>query len=314
MKKINSSAIIENPVNLQKGSVQDQIEDRSSYLRSDEVITWTGSQIEFNSDIILEIINTSGGVIKTFTIASSQSPVALNNNESAYILVDRGTTAAATIIKSDTVAIPAHSNSEKDNFILFRRKDTVSSEKILHIPLHKQALDEGQSVRLGASGSGGGTGSLDTIASFKAASESTKAFLIKSIDDILPDFSGSDTLTATFSDSSTGNALFTNDDADKVYHLDSTTGSQYDAVGVNIDIPAYARGKNVGAQFKYRTKDTSGDSANADYMVWIFDKTNGVNTTTTSVGVQSAGTSLVVGTSTGMSVGDKIFIGETGGI
>lgn len=161
MKKIKSNSIIVNPTNLIQGSTQDSIEDRSGYLRSDEVITWTGTQLEFTADIMLEFINTADGSVKTFTVALAQSPIVLNNDESAYIAIDRTTSSAATIVKSDTTAIPAHDNADKDIFVLFRRKNTVSGNNILHLPFNKQTLEENQSVRLGASGAGDGGGGLD---------------------------------------------------------------------------------------------------------------------------------------------------------
>lgn len=167
---------------------------------------------------------------------------------------------------------------------------------------------------------GGGVGSLTLIKSYKSNDDGTGDFTVKSkglesttSQGILPDFDATDTLTATFVGTDTGEALFTNDNADKVYSLQSAANSRYDAQGVTISIPAYARGKDVGLSMFYRTADTSGASVDADYMVWVFDQTNGVITTTTSTGAQAAGSSLVVGTSTGMSVGDKIWIGETGG-
>lgn len=161
---------------------------------------------------------------------------------------------------------------------------------------------------------GGGVAGESVIKLYRAFSDSDTDFTAKSIDDILPDFDGTDTLTATFEVPSSGSdALLSNDDANKVYRYASATGSQYDAVGFNVNIPKYIRGRDVLLQFEYRTEDTSGSSVNGDYMVWVFDQTNGVNTTTTTTGSQAAGSTLTVGTTTGMSVGDKIWVGETGG-
>lgn len=180
---------------------------------------------------------------------------------------------------------------------------------------------EGYTSSWGAiGGAGGGGGALTQIKTYKAFDDSDTDWTVKSAgleastsQGILPDFDATDSLTATFVATDTGEALFTNDDADAVYSLQSAANSRYDAIGVDISIPTYARGKDIGLSVFYRTADTSGDSANADYMLWIFDQTNGKITTTTSTGAQSAGSSLIVGSSTGMSVGDKIWIGETGG-
>jgi hypothetical protein len=162
---------------------------------------------------------------------------------------------------------------------------------------------------------GSGTvGGPETIHLIKAATDGATNFTITSIDDILPDFEGSDTLTATAEVPTSGSeALLSNDDDHAVYKYSSTAGSQYDAFGTNLNIPRYIRGKDVVLQFKYRTADTSGASADGDYMIWVWDKTNGVNETTTSTGSISAGTAITLGDTTGMAVGDKIWVGETGG-
>jgi hypothetical protein len=158
---------------------------------------------------------------------------------------------------------------------------------------------------------GGGVGSMTYIKTYKANDDGTTDWTVKSIDSLIPDFGATDTLTATFDASDTGEALFTNDDADAVYNITTAASSQYDAVGFNVNIPAYARGKDVGLSFFYRTEDTSGDSADGDYMVWVFDQTNGVETTFNDTpGTFTAGTSITVTSSTGMAVGDKIWIEE----
>lgn len=205
MKKIKANSIIVNPTDVQQGTTQDGIEDRSIYLRSDDNIVWDGASLTFISDIVLETINSSDGVIKQFTIAAAQSPVALNNNESAYISIDRTTSAAATIVVSDTVAIPVHSNSDKDIFVLFRRKDTAASKKILHIPIHKQAIEQGQSVRLGASGAGGGSGSKNYITNPQAETDASDWTIYKNtvVGDAPDDFGGTTSGNLTFTRNTT---------------------------------------------------------------------------------------------------------------
>lgn len=127
---------------------------------------------------------------------------------------------------------------------------------------------------------GGGAGSSDTLHLIKAASDSDTDFTIKSIDDLLPDFEATDTLTATFNVPTSGNdALLSDDDAHKVYKFATTTASQYDAVGRSFTIPKGYRGRDILCEFQYRTEDTSGDSVDADYMTWIYDETNGIKLT-----------------------------------
>jgi hypothetical protein len=144
-------------------SMGDGQEDRSAYFRSDDPVTWTGTQIEFTANIVLEIINTVTGTLTAHTILAAGSPVALADGESAYIAIDR--TAASenvSVVKSGTVAIPAQTESDKDVFIFGRRKDTAGAVAYLHLPLHKQVLNTGQSVQLGASGGGDGGVTADT--------------------------------------------------------------------------------------------------------------------------------------------------------
>lgn len=174
--------------------------------------------------------------------------------------------------------------------------------------------------RLDSSGNvfaiGGGAGDADTIHLYKAADQGTTDWTILSVgltNEVLPNFAGSSTLAASFTVPTTGSeALLSNDNAHKVYKWASASNSQYDAQGLTLSIPKYARGSDLVLQFKYRTADTSGASSNGDYMVWVWDATNGVQATAVSTGAQSAGTSIEISSSTGMAVGDKIWIGETG--
>jgi hypothetical protein len=156
MKKILPNSIIQNPTNLQKGSVTDQIEDRSSYIRSDDVVTWSGSQLSFISDIILEIINTSNGIVTQHIVQVANSPISLGNLESAWVEIDRSQVSEnLTVNLSVGTPIPAHGAGNKDIFVLFRRVDNVNGN-FLHIPLHKQVIEQGTSVVLGSSGGGSG--------------------------------------------------------------------------------------------------------------------------------------------------------------
>lgn len=134
----------------------DAQEDRSGYLRSDSVVTWTGSEIQFSEDLILELINTKDGTLTQHTIAAANSPISVGNAESIYVKVKRDDASETlTLVNSGTTPIPAQTQLNKDVFVLFRRVDTASGLQMLHMPFHKQVLQPGQSVFLGASGSGG---------------------------------------------------------------------------------------------------------------------------------------------------------------
>jgi hypothetical protein len=146
-------------------AIGDSQEDRSAYLRSDNPVTWTGSQLQFSTDIVLEIINTKSGTLKAATIQVASSPISLADNESAWVLIDRTLASEnLTINLSGTTPIPAQTQANKDVIVIARRKDALGAG-YLHLPLHKQVLEPGQTVRLGASGSGDGGGNeiLETL-------------------------------------------------------------------------------------------------------------------------------------------------------
>jgi len=157
MKKIQTNSITKNPTNLLDGATTDHIEDRSMYFRSDDAVTWTGSELQFTEDIILEVVNTKTGTITTHTISTAQSPIVLADGESAYIEIDRSTSEANTIINSGVTPIPAQSSADNAVIILGRRIDSAGLG-FLHIPLHKQVFESGQTARLGSLGAGSGSG------------------------------------------------------------------------------------------------------------------------------------------------------------
>lgn len=134
---------------------RDEQEDRSAYLRSDDEVLWDGTQLNFTSDIILEILNTESGVTSIHSILLAGSPILINNGESIWVSINRASTSESlTVHRSSITPIPAQSASTKDVFVLFKRIDT-GGVKYLHLPFSKQMVTEGQSFRLGQAGSGG---------------------------------------------------------------------------------------------------------------------------------------------------------------
>jgi len=156
---------LKNRIGVLTDAMGDAQEDRSAYLRSNDPVTWTGTQLQFTADIVLEIINTKSGTLKSATILVAGSPISLADNESAWVLIDRTLASQnVTVNLSGTLAIPAQTQANKDVIVIARRKDALGAGYV-HIPLHKQVLEPGQTVRLGASGSGSGGGNeiLETL-------------------------------------------------------------------------------------------------------------------------------------------------------
>lgn len=142
-------------------------EDRSGYLRSNDVVTWTGTELQFTADLILELVHTVSGSVTRHRIPAASSPIALSDLESAWFRVDRTLAdETPTLNKTGTTPLPALNESNKDVFVLFKRID-ASGVQCLHIPFHKQVLEAGQTVRLGASGSGSGSGGDSLAGDYK---------------------------------------------------------------------------------------------------------------------------------------------------
>lgn len=150
----------------------DEQEDRSAYFRSDAPVTWTGTQLQFTTDIVLEILNTKSGTLTQHTILAANSPLTLANGESLYVAINRLSASENVVpVNSGVTPIPAQTQANKDIIVLARRVDALSAP-YLHIPFHKQVLEPGQTVRLGASGSSAadsGNGDELIVLAYKAS-------------------------------------------------------------------------------------------------------------------------------------------------
>lgn len=165
MQKINSGSKIKNPVDLQIGSVTESIIDRGMQLYSEEPVTWTGTEVQFTQPIDIQFPLEAGDFgINRIPVLSS--PIALSDGQAFVVRLSRvagpltlvaGTYATLAAGEYATVNISALTEiilTKKDHIILFRRRDTSSGIQFLLMPLHKQILSPGQTVYLGASGSG----------------------------------------------------------------------------------------------------------------------------------------------------------------
>jgi hypothetical protein len=137
----------------------DYQEDRSAFIRSNSPVVWTGTQLQFTDNIVLEIINSKIGTTTLHTILTSGSPLNLTNGQIAYITVDR-TTASENVTLTVGTSTPAQVQANKDIFVLFKRID-ISGQGFLFLPFNRQVFRAGQSSYLGASGSGSGITAID---------------------------------------------------------------------------------------------------------------------------------------------------------
>lgn len=122
------------------------------FFRSADAVVWTGTEFQFTSDIVFETVNREG-TVQTYTVESSDSPIAIADGEYVYLLIDRtqNSQILSFSVNSSLPAIPAAGQ----DLIVFAKRVDAAGISYLHLPLSKQLMDEGQASKLGASGSGG---------------------------------------------------------------------------------------------------------------------------------------------------------------
>ena len=117
----------------------------------------------------------------------------------------------------------------------------------------------------------------------------------------------------TFSNTSTGDALLTDESADLVfaYKSSGTSDDAQEYFGIPLTVPKAFRGGNVVLTFEYRTGFGTGTTAteNGDFEVAVLDKSSGNGGQTTSTNSTTditAGSAITVASKTGLAVGQRI--------
>ena len=133
------------------------------------------------------------------------------------------------------------------------------------------------------------------------------------------DFDG----TAAFTNSSTGDALLTDDSADLVFHYttQATNSADNDFWGIPLTVPRAFRGGNLVLEFKYRTEIATGTMDNGYFNIAIQDRSAMILQTqasTISAGAIAAGSNVlltgktyanpVTSTTLTVAVGDRVFV------
>jgi hypothetical protein len=133
------------------------------------------------------------------------------------------------------------------------------------------------------------------------------------------DFDG----TAAFTNSSTGDALLTDDSADLVFHYttQATNSADNDFWGIPLTVPRAFRGGNLVLEFKYRTEIASGTMDDGYFNIAVQDRSAMILQTqasTISAGAIAAGANVlltgktyanpVTSTTLTVAVGDRVFV------
>ena len=104
---------------------------------------------------------------------------------------------------------------------------------------------------------------------------------------------------------STSNPLINIDDKTKVFHYSNgTSNRKNDYFEIELDIPNYAKGKNLVVSLFYRTVGAE----DTDFLFFSRDRSADYETTTTSSGSLNT---ITLASATGFAVGDRICIQDT---
>jgi hypothetical protein len=134
-------------------------EDRNILLTDGGLITWTGSQIEFTENLKLSINSKIAGGNPT-VINLGNSTRTLANNELWYVVINRNSGTVVSSIVSST--LPAVTSADQEVFLIAKRVNADDGTERLYWR-NGMALNAGQTVRLGASGAGDGSGLGDDL-------------------------------------------------------------------------------------------------------------------------------------------------------
>ena len=124
-------------------------------------------------------------------------------------------------------------------------------------------------------------------------------------------------VAGAFSNTSTGDALLTDESADLVFNYKSsgTSDDAQEYFGIPLTIPKAFRGGNIVLSFVYRTENDGSDAtADGQFEVSILDKStgNGGQTYSTNTTAVASGADITLNSKTGLAAGQRVRL-ESGG-
>lgn len=143
-------------------------EDRNVILTDGGLITFTGTDVQFTEQLQLTINSRTSG-LAPITVLLGNATQTLANGQSCYAVINRSSS-TPTVGMTVSTNLPIVDSTNTDVYLLFKRKDAGDGTQRLYFR-NGMALNAGQTVRLGASGSGGtgsGTGSPLTSLQYRA--------------------------------------------------------------------------------------------------------------------------------------------------
>jgi len=137
-------------------------EDRNILLTDGGIITYTGTQLQFTENLNLTLNQKISGAAPQVISLGSANVNFSATNRIWYVVIDRGAGTATHF--TDQTTMPAVVAANQEVFLIAKRVDSGDGVQRVYWR-NGMALNAGQSVRLGASGSGGGSANpiLETL-------------------------------------------------------------------------------------------------------------------------------------------------------
>lgn len=138
-------------------------EDRNVLLTDGGIITFTGTQLQFTENLNFLLNSKVAGGVPVLISLGSANVSFTTNLDMWYAVVNRTAGTATTTVIANATGLPAVTSANQEVFLLAKRVDAGDGTQRIYWRTG-MAMNAGQSVRLGASGSGsGGSGVGDDL-------------------------------------------------------------------------------------------------------------------------------------------------------
>lgn len=130
-------------------------EDRNITLTQGGIITFTGTSLQPSEALKLEINSQIAGGAPTIIDLGATARAFSADGRMLYAVINR--TGGTATVTADAATLPAVTSANSEVFLIAKRRDAGDGTKRVYI-MNSGAMDEGQTSRLGASGSGSSSG------------------------------------------------------------------------------------------------------------------------------------------------------------
>jgi hypothetical protein len=258
-------------------------EDRNLLLTDGGQITYTGTSVMFSESLKLAVNSQVAGGSPTIIDLGSTTRSISVSGRMIYAVINR--LAGTAVITDDASSLPAQTSANQEVVLIAKRVDAGDGTKRLYFR-NGTALNEGQTSRLGASGSGSGSGFTNYIGNPDAEGGTTgwATYADAAAATPVDGTGGSPNVTWTQTPISplrgTNSFLFTKD----------ATNRQGQGVAYDFEIDNADLAKVLNINFDYYVN--SGTYADGDLTVYLYDVTNSLVIQPSGYIIENAATGL----------------------